>query len=425
MQLRGPLGKVLLFCLAASLPLLGAPRPAQTAEFQVESNTLVRYFERDTRKGDDEKVLPVYEYLRVAAGALEDKGLSVHLYGWGRYDLADNGYFQDRSQGELLYGYLQYTRSEANFAARLGRMYIFEGVSNEAVDGVSLRGDLSPAFSLSVYGGLPVALETVDGRSGDRIWGGRLSHHFGHRYDVGLSYKRVDNDGDTQEQALGVDSSVTLPWPVLLSGFSVRNLETDQWQEHAYDARVNLGKFLLRPYYERFVYSAFFDTGANTGGPFRFLKDSGETVTVLGGDLTWYPKDTIELQLKAKNYDYRQRQDDAWYYAGLATVRLQRFTQVGAELGIMDGDTDETRYSLWRAWFYCDQRPAFFTGDVVYVRYDADILGEDRSLFASLGAGKRFLEDSLEVKLSGDYSADPYFDRDVRGMLAVKYLFSK
>ncbi|MDW7711852.1 MAG: hypothetical protein SCH98_15415 [Deferrisomatales bacterium] len=424
MQLRGPLRKALLLCLAASLPL-GAARPARTAELQVESNTLVRYFERDTRKGDDKKVLPVYEYLRVAAGELEDKGLSVHLYGWGRYDLADSDYFSDRSQGELLYGYLQYTRHEANFAARLGRLYVFEGVANESIDGLTLRGDIGPGFTLSAYGGLPVALETVDGRSGDRIWGGRLNHRWGYWYDVGLSYKRVDNDGDRQEQVLGVDSSVTLPWPILLSGFSARNLETDQWQEHAYDARINLGQFVLRPAFERFVYGAYFDTGANTGGPFRFLKDSNERVTVIGADVTWYPKDGIELQLKGKSYDYRERDDDAWYFAALAALRVQRNAQVGAEVGIMDGDTDDTRYSLWRAWFYCDQRPTFYSGDVVYVRYDADILGEDRSLFASLGAGRRFLGDALEVKLSGDYSADPYFDRDVRGMLAVKYLFSK
>ncbi len=424
MQHRGPLRNALLLCLAASLPL-GAPRLAQPAQFQVESDTLVRYFERDTRKGDDQTVLPVYEYLRVAAGELEDKGLSVHLYGWGRYDLADNETFADRSQGELLHGYLQYTRSEANFAARLGRMHIFDGVANEAVDGLSLRGDLSSAFSLSVYAGQPVALEVVGGRSGDRVWGGRFSHHWGYWYDVGLSYKRVDNDGDRQEQALGIDSSVTLPWPVLLSGNSVRNLETDQWQEHAYDAQIRLGNFLLRPAYERFVYGAFFDTGENTGGPFRFLKDSHETVTVVSGEVTWYPKSGIELQLKGKKYDYRERDDDAWYYAVLAILPVLRLTQVGAELGVMDGDTDDTRYTLGRAWFYHDRKPAFLSGDVVYVRYDADIQGEDRSLFASLGGGRRFLRDALEVKLSGDYSADPYFDRDVRGMLAVRYLFSK
>lgn len=180
MQHRGPLGNALLLCLAASLPL-GAPRPAQPAQFQMESDTLVRHFERDTRRGSDQTVLPVYEYLRLAAGELEDKGISIHVYGRGRDDLAGHEAFAGRSQGQLLHGSLQHTRPEANFAARLGRMHAFEGVANEAVDGRNLWGDLSSAFTVSVYGDQPVALEIVDGRSGDRVWGGRLSHHWGYR----------------------------------------------------------------------------------------------------------------------------------------------------------------------------------------------------------------------------------------------------
>ena len=39
------------------------------------------------------------------------------------------------------------------------------------------------------------------------------------------------------------------------------------------------------------------------------------------------------------------------------------------------------------------------------------------------GAGQRFLKDRLELKLSGDYSADPNFDSDVRGMLVMNYRF--
>jgi len=417
-------GSALLIGWAAAL-LLGVAPGAALAGVQLESDTILRYFERDTRAGSDQKVLPAYEYLRVAAGQLEGKGLSVHAYGWGRYDLADNEFFGDRSQGEFLYGYLQYTHAQANLAARLGRLYVFEGVANESVDGLSVRGDLSSIFTLSAYGGQPVALEEVAGRDGDRIWGGRLSHHWAQWYDVGVSYKRVANDGELQEEALGIDSSVNLPLPVSLHGFSVRNLETDQWQEHTYEARLSLPKVALRPYFERFVYDAYFDTGANTASPFRFLKDAEETVTVIGGDLTWYPTGRVELELKAKNYGYRERADDAWYYAALASIHFKALTQLGAEMGVMDGDTDDTRYSLWRGYFYWDEKPAFLSGDVVYVKYDADILGEDRSIFASLGAGTRFLKDAVEVKLSGDYSSDPYFDKDLRGLLAVKILFAK
>ncbi|MBE0617846.1 MAG: hypothetical protein IH608_07975 [Proteobacteria bacterium] len=426
MRRTGACHRAPVLCLAASFALAAAA-PVWAADVEVQSDTIVRYFQRDTSAGDDQAVAPVYEYLRVAAGQLEGKGFSVHGYGWGRYDLADNEYFDDRSQGEVLYGYLQYSHETANFIGRLGRQYVFEGVANESVDGLSLRGDLSSLFSVSAYGGQPVALETTNGRSGDRIWGGRLSHHWGTRYDLGLSYKRIDDDSEKQEELLGVDSSLNLPTgiPVSFHGLSVRNMETDQWQEHSYEARVSIAKFLLRPHFERFVYDAYFDTGDDTGSPFRFLADSDEVVTIAGGDLTWYPTESIELELKGKKYNYQERDDNAWYYGALATIHVKGLSQFGLEAGVMDGDTDDTRYSLWRGFLYWDLKPAFVSGDVVYVKYDEDILDEDRSLFASLGTGMKFLDETLTLKLSGDYSTDPYFDQDVRGLLAVTYLFSK
>jgi len=188
---------------------------------------------------------------------------------------------------------------------------------------------------------------------------------------------------------------------------------------------VSISKFLLRPHLERFVYDAYFDTGANTGSPFRFLADSEEVVTVAGGDVTWYPTDSIELELKGKRYNYQEREENAWYYGALATIHLKEMAQIGLEAGLMDGDTDDTRYSLWRGFLYWDLKPAFVSGDAVYVLYDEDILGEDHSIFASLSTGMSFLDEALKVKLSGDYSADPYFDKDLRGLLAVTYLFSK
>ena len=93
----------------------------------------------------------------------------------------------------------------------------------------------------------------------------------------------------------------------------------------------------------------------------------------------------------------------------------------------MQGDAAKNNYLLNRLFFYWD-RPAgrvasFISGDLLYALYDEEIFGTDSSFFASLGAGQRFLKDRLEVKLSGDYSADPNFDSDVRGMLVMNYRF--
>ena len=92
----------------------------------------------------------------------------------------------------------------------------------------------------------------------------------------------------------------------------------------------------------------------------------------------------------------------------------------------MDGDADKDQYLLLRAFVYWDKLPeplplAFLSGDVVWVDYQEDIYNEDTALFLSLGGGWKFLDDALQVKLSGDYSSDAYFDEDVRGMLTVSY----
>lgn len=406
---------------------LGLPGTALAAEFRLESDTLFRFFERETSQGKDRKAIPAYEYLQVDVGSASEPGLSIHAYGWGRLDLADDDYFDDDTAGELLYGYLEYTAKEANFNARLGRQYIFAGVANEAVDGLRLSADLGRYFNASLYGGQPVALDSENGRDGDSIYGGRLGHRLSGWYDVGVSWKQVDNDDDLAEKMLGIDLGLYLPKGVSLYGFSSRNLETDGWGEHSYELRFRLAGVELRPYFQQFQFEDQFGTGANSAPPFRFLAETGEEIQVLGVDATWRGGETWDFGAKVKNYDYDQRDETSNYYALLATWYAAERCSIGGEAGLMDGDADRDDYLLLRAYATWDRLPAslplsFLTGEVVWVNYREDIYDEDTSLFLSIGAGKRFLDDALAVKLSGDFSSDPYFDHDVRGMLTVSYL---
>ncbi len=404
--------------------------PCPAAEVLFKSDSILRYFERDLADGsDDNKAAPGYEYLQIDAGNLSEKGLSFHIYGWGRYDFAGDDVFEDDTAGELLYGYLQYTHDFNNLALRAGRFYAFEGVANEAVDGVSLRSDITPWFTLSAYGGQPVALDSSNGRSGDSIAGGRLSHHLGSLYDIGVSYKNVRNDSTTAEEFAGVDFSLFLPANISLLGFSSYNLDSEGWGEHSYEARWYAGSVLVRPYYQLFNFGDYFTDEKTTPALFRIQSNrNDEELTVFGGDITWQPSATWDLGAKIKSLSYDERDDDAIYYAALATWHGEETSQAGGEFGISDGDSDPTSFWLARAFFYWDSmsgwlKPAFITGDVVYARYDKSVFGEDSSLFASLGAGRRFFGDALTLKISGDYSSDPFFDEDIRGMLFATYLF--
>lgn len=420
--------------LWGTVVLLSLPLPgrgfALAVDLRLSSETLLRVFERDTVEKEDADVIPGYEYLQLDFGSLRTKGLSLHLYGWGRADFGDGSFYEEETAGELLYGYLEYVRPFSNLELRLGRQYIFEGVADESVDGLRVSTDLGRYFGLSLYGGFPVSLDATDGRGGDSIWGGRISHRLGTRYQIGFSYKVIDNDDDQAEEMAAVDLSLALPWGVSLHGFSSHNLDTEGWAEHSWELRFHLADLHFRPFFQRFQYEDYFTTGANSARPFRILAATGETLTVFGGDLFWHLSDVWDLGLKAKFHDLEERGESSESYSALLTWHGADLTQIGGEVGFLAGDAAQNDYWLARAFFFQDKVPGllprgFLTGDVVWTLYDEEISGEEFSFFASVGAGSRFLDEALVVKLSGDYSSDPNVDEDLRGMLVVSYLFER
>ena len=418
------------FSLLSLFLLLPAIAPA--AEFRLVSDTILRAFESNTHSGDD-FTLPIYEYVQADIGERGERPLTFHLYGWGRLDLSNSDYYDayyggDTAEGELLYGYAEYRNPDNGLMARLGRQYVFSGVTSESIDGLRVDTSLTSLFTLSAYAGWPVALDATDGRSGDSIYGGRIAHQQRGLYEIGLSYKNLENDNDQAEELLGIDLALFLPG-VDISGLSVRDLEEDGWNEHSYQANFTVGPVRLRPFFERYKYENYFATGAKTGGPFRFLDETGETLTVVGADALWDRTDW-EFGVKGKYYDYKERGDSSFYFAALAIRQIKELSQVGGELGRMEGDSAENDYLLARAFVYWDQIPAdrifhFLSADLVYVFYDEEIYGEDQSLFLSVGGGRRFLDDRLELQVAADYSFDPYFDNDLRGWLRVRYSFDR
>lgn len=417
-----------------SLLLLAWPSLAGAAEFRLLSDTLLRGFETNV-EGDEDLVVPIYEYLQADVGTPGEQPLTFHLYGWGRVDLAGSDHFEetfaggDETAGELLYGYLEYASPEVPLTARLGRQYVFEGVARESIDGLRLDADLATWLSLSAYGGWPVGLDGTDGRSGDSIYGGRLTHHWRGLYDIGLSYKSVHNDSRQEEELLGLDFSLLLPAGISFFGYSTYNLESSGWAEDYYELRFAIDRLQIRPFFQRFDYDDYFATGANTGRPFRFLAGTGETLNVYGTDLLWLQNESWEWGAKGKHYDYDER-DTAQFISALVTwTGGTGLTQAGGELGWMNGDRAENEYLLSRVFIYWDLPEAdllkFLTGDLVYVWYDEKIHGEDASLLLSVGGGTRLLQDRLELRVAVDYNTDPYFDDDLRGWLLASYAFAR
>ena len=417
--------KVFSFC---AVGLLLTPDWGAAGQLEVNSHSSLAFFERDTKTENSLSLIPFYEYLGVNYVSDVD-GLSFHGYGWGRINFGDDNYFPDKGDGEILYGYLKYSPNRKYTTIMLGRQHLFSGVANASLDGLSMQAALGANFNISLYGGSPVAL-SQDGRSGDSIVGGRISNYLTGLYELGFSYKKIRNDSTDDDEKLGFDISLNLPYSISFNGFSSLNMLTDNWAEHSYELLVQAGSFQIRPYLQDFQYDDYFSSSKESPNPFKFLAGTGEELTVIGAEVDWFGTESYEVNLKAKNFDYDLGGDSSQYFSGMVIKHLENLCQLGLELGIMAGDTSFNDYLIGRAFIYWDRLPEsfpveFISSDLVLVGYGEDIYGQSNSTFISLGAGKTFLDKALALKFSLDYSKDPYFDNDFSAKLVAEYTFRK
>lgn len=233
--------------------LLLAPAISSAAELHIASETIMRGFERKIENGKKLDAVPVYQYLQLDYGNLKSTGLSLHVNGWGRLNLGDQ-YNEKDTAGELLHAYLQYLSPGRNLLVRAGRQYVFEGVAKDSIDGVYAKTDLVPALTLSAYAGSPVAPGAADGRKGDLILGGKISHSRPGLYDLGVSYKYLADNGKRDEESFGTDLTLLFPGSIYLLGHSAYNLVSGGWKEHSYELRLPLKQFALHPFFQHYSY---------------------------------------------------------------------------------------------------------------------------------------------------------------------------
>jgi len=387
------------------------------------SETMLRTFKRDTVNGGDRLIIPAYQYLGLNYNDSEDGGFSFHLYGWGRKDLPENGFFKDDADGELLYGYLQFAKPYSTFSAKLGRQHIFAGVTNQSVDGLQLQSGVGPYLSFAAFGGLPVTYEEDNGHSGDGIYGGRLAHQYKSYGEIGISFQRIIDNQEDIEKIAGLDLSLSFP-NFLFDGLSSFNLESEGWREHRYDARLQWDAFTVNPIFHYFRYQDYFSTGYDRTNLFRFLADTDETLTLYGIDVHYNGFGGLDLGVRGRRYDYSLKQETAYYTGWILAFILENESQIGVEVGQMYGESTDNRYTLYRGYFSWNDPVSFLSPgqlnvDTMYINYDEPIFGRDASVHFSLGGSRMFLDNRIEVKLSGNFDQDPYFDEDIGVLLTI------
>ncbi|MBW2298411.1 MAG: hypothetical protein JRF32_12480 [Deltaproteobacteria bacterium] len=268
-------------------------------------------------------------------------------------DLGDQKYYQNDPEGYVMEGYVQYANPERGLDVKLGRQHIYAGIINESVDGFGFKGNAGSYFSLLAYGGYPVGYEDENGRTGDSTYGGRLAFEQFFPGELGVSYKQLSNDNNTIDNKMGADISLYLFDYIAISGLSFWNFETEDWGEHSYAADLYINQFSLKAHYQMFQYGDYFSGGSGSQ-TLSYLQDTDEILTIVGGDVIWQQFHGFDAGLKLNHYTYDVRRETSQYMALVLNLYGQSQTSVGAEAGVMDGDSSENSYYLGRLYFYWD-----------------------------------------------------------------------
>jgi len=167
------------------------PMTAPAAEVEAYGTTVARYWNQDYPNLSKNRYVPLTQFVGIDARGLGDTGWSLHLFGWGKSDFADQSSLGGKSEGDLTYGYLQYHAPKSNGEVKLGRFAAQGAAGLELVDGVSARADLRGGFTFAFFGGKPVVYDSESAPKAatrDFITGGRLAWRASRYGELGVSY---------------------------------------------------------------------------------------------------------------------------------------------------------------------------------------------------------------------------------------------
>ena len=404
------------------------PGVVMATDYSGESSSYL--MDRQAFNGDH--LVPFYEYLTFNVDNIAGQDLSFHINGWLREDLGEKR-STDRLGEDLNYAYLDLAVDSIKSRFRLGRIYVFEGVAAEQVDGVYAKVEPVKGLDVSAYTGSPVNL-FPDGREGDFIYGGRVSYGMDKYFRVGASYLKEQSDTHGFREETGIDTWVR-PLPMLdLQGMSSYNIKDEGWMEHTYHLIVGpfsipeidnvkpVDKVRFGLDYSHVDYRYYF--AATTLSAFdRLNLNPKESYDMGGGNVELFLIDELSLVLRYKNYDY-DISGSAQNFGGTLKYTMGESLAAGVSVDRMDGHENDLRYNQYRTYATGKIRNFDITADLMDVNYDRKI-NRVTDAYALVGSIGYNINSSMRVASDIEYSKSPYFDDDVRGMLKFIYKFGK
>lgn len=421
-------------CLLSAATLLALPAVAPAAETSVDSATIMRIEQRDISGSTKEDILPVTQFLGLDADKLGDGNLSLHFYGWGRYDLADKSFNNDRTAGSLTYGFLQYRLKQANADVRLGRFTVREGIAIEQLDGLGLRSDLPFGFGISAFGGATVHTrhlfnETSDGK-GDALIGGRANYRYKGMLELGLSgvleskAPTLVNFSNGDHRLLGGDIWLSPHRMVSVMGHTSYNPETEQVAEHSYQINLKpLKELILNAEFNEQRDRSYFFAWTMFSGAALNPADKSRSI---GISASYAVSKTFELTADYKHYTRELGNADR-FGANLRQSFLNNLLRSGVAYHYLragDGfaitGTPSASYHEARAYLMQDTKSYFGALDVVDYIFNKKVFNENSAWEVIASAGYHL---TPSLALSGDisYGRNPQFTEEARGLIRLTY----
>lgn len=423
------------FCtLLCAVSLAATSSGVLAADVTVDSSTMFGMSRRDVTGGSKETLLPATQLLGLTADKLADGNLSLHLYGWGRADLADKSYNNDKNSGNLTYGYLQYRFSQANANIRAGRLFVHEGIVNEQVDGISARADLPMGFGLSAFGGATVHSanlnnEKTDGK-GDGIFGGRANYRYKGLLELGLSgifessAPTLVNHPVGEYRRVGTDIWITPVKTIDIIGHSSYNPETEKFAEHTYLLNYRpIQKLVLTGEFNLYNEQSYLFPRATFSTTVLNPNDKSSSTGLSG---SYEINKNLELALDYKHYTREFGSADR--FGGETRVNYKDNTIRGgigyhylnAGEGFAVGTNPSASYHELRCYVMRDTKSYFAAIDLLGNFFREKIYGENSALEANTSIGYHF---TPAIALSGDlsYGRNPQFTEEAKALLRLTY----
>ncbi|GAM07810.1 hypothetical protein OR1_00079 [Geobacter sp. OR-1] len=414
----------------ATLLALLLPSMAAGVEIGADGTTIIRIEERSVPGFAKQTVAPATQYLGFDAEDISIKGLSMHFYGWGRLDLADDSAESTTprsTDGNFTYGYLQYRFDKANARVKAGRFFVYEGIAAEQIDGVYARTDLNKGFTIAAFGGIPVRLDRDGMTKGKYIGGGRLGYRYGGILDLGVSgLHEADSPtlyGKEKRQMLGGDIWFSPHRMVELSGRSSYNGTTEEIAEHSYllsvrpvsglTAAVHYTDIRLKDYFAFTNVPSLFNP--NNGDKFR---SHGATVSYRITKLPF----PAEVSLEYRHFKRDSKGNSDRYGGEIRLTPLDKlntgvsYARIAAANGIMS-------YNEARAFAMYSYGRFSVNLDAIGNIYDDSVYGKKDSYEITGGCGYA-ITPSLRVSGEATYADTPWYDKDVRGLLRLNYSYN-